>query len=1059
MPTSTINLANRGLFLATPGDVIPEGAYTNLLNMTSNKDVYIEPRGGTDRINGSPLPAAVHSQGRLENRTAAYLYQGASTALYRNFSSIETGYSGNPLTFREATPDLSTAPQIAAFDSNRRDKDSGTAVTAFGIAGAMAVATAVAASAQTKTIDLFEYTTNGAIQSAWATSSATITTTTADPAQGTYAGNIAIAGASTTGTATRTVSLNLNQFTTAGDSDDSDWIKVYLRTDVPTNLTEIRILFDIDASTNDFQHNYYWKSVVASTAAGGAALIQTSFQAYQAGAQTEVQTLSDFTDTLGTTLIPPQMSLGVSQWTTLFVKKSDFQRVGTANRDWGNVAAIRVVVITGTGGAVNVGIDGMVMQGGTEHKLAGEYDWLYRYENGTTGTVSPFSAVMSDQVTITKTAATVTVTNPRDTQATFIQLYRRGGDFPEDWFFVTRQAVAAWTGTVTITDGVSDDSLGDPADLTQVELSNMDVDTAALPTSIQRTLDNGGSYTDYTAQAPSGTVLVGPLSTIADGDWIAIGADLPFRKILLVAGGVNTTTTTMVVQYWNGVAWTAVANLSDGTAVGTVSMAQTGVVSFSFPGDWETVSVNSISAYYIRMSSTVSVDSPTWLGVRVGATFIDATTCENHLGRLWVDDTEHPDRLWYSDNLEPEQFSESNWIPATVQGDPVVRPFALDEQLFAFTQQTVKRVIGRDAESFQAIPTGANRGLFSKAAICKGDTQIFYRSYDGIYSLSASGYETKLSDQIDPLFNGPADNTAPNLYQVDGSYASTETMSFFNKKVRFGYTATNGTRYELIYDTLMKRWEPTDQPVCSYLTIESDGDLYSGNSDGYVYNREVGFTDEGTAIPFDFTTRYMDFGAPQADKYLTDALLDCDLGGAAVTAYLSFDTGSSQISQAITGTGRQRINIPVPEETLVQNVALRVAGTNNSVRVRFYKFTIDYIQGPMAVKRFDTMEMDFGYTRFKFIRRMWISANAPGEVTMKVYVDNSLQHTETFSASVQQGWQKVEIKFPPNLKGKLFRFVFTSETAFRLFLNQSDIEWHPLAGERGYQRARIQAVG
>jgi hypothetical protein len=49
------------------------------------------------------------------------------------------------------------------------------------------------------------------------------------------------------------------------------------------------------------------------------------------------------------------------------------------------------------------------------------------------------------------------------------------------------------------------------------------------------------------------------------------------------------------------------------------------------------------------------------------------------------------------------------------------------------------------------------------------------------------------------------------------------------------------------------------------------------------------------------------------------------------------------------------------------------------------------------------------------------------------------------------------LKMPAGIKGTLFRFVFTSADEFQIFLQQSDVEWHPLNWDRGYQRARLAA--
>lgn len=923
----TVPLNNQGLMVAAPGDMIPDGFFTNLYNMTSNKQGYIENRQGITSVGDTGSASSVHSQGRMIIGGSAYTYQGSGTALYRAFSSIATGFSGNPFTFRDLTFELSTNSYIGAFDSTKRVKDSGSAVTNFGIAGPTAVASAVAATALTKTIDTFEYATNGAIQGAYATASATITTTSTAPAVGTYAGNLAVA-ASTVGTATASEAtipslfpLDLSQFATPGDSDDDDFIVFWLKIDVPSYLVEIRIEFDVDPSTNDFQHNYYWKSIQASQitpAVDSSVTADTIRQSIITNAAFEdPETLADI-DQRVNQLLSEYLDAGLNQWGQFFVKKGDFTRVGSSSNDWGDVNAIRIQVETNSDGPVNVGIDSIYMQGGTAYKLNGDYDWIYQYENSTTGTRSPFYDAMAAQVTIDKTKATVTVQNPTDTQASHIRLYRRGGDFPDDYLLSVRQAVSTWSGNLNITDGVADADLGEVADF--------------------------------------GT-----------------GSDL------------------------------------------------------------------------IELSNAATTE-------------IEPTIMEMHQERCWVNDTNYPDRLWYSDRGNSEMFREDAFILSkSGPGDPILRPFTLDDQMFLFTAKTVKRVVGSGPESFEALNTGAELGLFSLNAICRGEGKIFYRTYDGIYMMSGSGYPVKITTDIDPIFHGQLLSTDDaNIVAIDSAYASTERMEYFDSLLHFSYTGTNGTRYELIRDFETNRWEQTSIGATSYLRLDDDGLLYVGGSDGLVYQDQSSQQDIGIDIPIDFRTRYIDLGAPDREKFITSIVVDADLGGGSITAYLDLNNGDDVVSQSITNSSRGTIQFPMTEEVRCRNFAFRVTGDNGGVRMRFYKVTFYYEIAPPMTRRIDSYELDFDWTRWKFIRRLWVSGRSDGEVTLTVYANGTSVHTDTFSmAVVNQGWAKTELKFPAGLKATLFRFIFTSDNEFQIFLDQSDCEWHPLNSDRGYQRARL----
>ena len=74
----------------------------------------------------------------------------------------------------------------------------------------------------------------------------------------------------------------------------------------------------------------------------------------------------------------------------------------------------------------------------------------------------------------------------------------------------------------------------------------------------------GSGYTTGAGKATSGFVRVG---LVAVDDYLYLGHSSPFFAFNsnVGAGTTQNVITTMVVQYWNGSAWTSVNNLVDGT--------------------------------------------------------------------------------------------------------------------------------------------------------------------------------------------------------------------------------------------------------------------------------------------------------------------------------------------------------------------------------------------------------------------------------------------------------------------------------------------------------------
>jgi hypothetical protein len=102
-----------------------------------------------------------------------------------------------------------------------------------------------------------------------------------------------------------------------------------------------------------------------------------------------------------------------------------------------------------------------------------------------------------------------------------------------------------------------------------------------------------------------------------------IGSTLPIKGFKPYVGTANTQTSTMSVQYWGTGGWTAVSSLSDGTASGGISLAQTGWVTFTSTvglsklreieksiAHWYKVVVSGAAAAFTAVLPNVTVDVP-----------------------------------------------------------------------------------------------------------------------------------------------------------------------------------------------------------------------------------------------------------------------------------------------------------------------------------------------------------------------------------------------------------------------------------------------------------------
>jgi len=117
-----------------PADALPPGKLPYATNMRSYVEGSISPRFGLTARSTGTFAGAVHTLARLNDSTpynggvSAVRLVGAGTVLYRGaasdttYASIDTGYSGNPLTALYAQPPNSPRPYAYVADSLRMRK-------------------------------------------------------------------------------------------------------------------------------------------------------------------------------------------------------------------------------------------------------------------------------------------------------------------------------------------------------------------------------------------------------------------------------------------------------------------------------------------------------------------------------------------------------------------------------------------------------------------------------------------------------------------------------------------------------------------------------------------------------------------------------------------------------------------------------------------------------------------------------------------------------------------------------------------------------------------------
>lgn len=123
---------------------------------------------------------------------------------------------------------------------------------------------------------------------------------------------------------------------------------------------------------------------------------------------------------------------------------------------------------------------------------------------------------------------------------------------------------------------------------------------------------DNGVLTDYSDEANSIAAGDVPGGLVLNQDYLYLGFRERITSFFVDVGAVanNVATSILTLEYWTGTAWAAVANLSDLTIAGGISLAQDGIVSFTLPTDWNRMYFGEEGKksilYWLRLSATVA---------------------------------------------------------------------------------------------------------------------------------------------------------------------------------------------------------------------------------------------------------------------------------------------------------------------------------------------------------------------------------------------------------------------------------------------------------------------
>lgn len=251
-------------------------------------------------------------------------------------------------------------------------------------------------------------------------------------------------------------------------------------------------------------------------------------------------------------------------------------------------------------------------------------------------------------------------------------------------------------------------------------------------------------------------------------------------------------------------------------------------------------------------------------------------------------------------------------------------------KLIIFTLDTMHELYGSGPENFELIRVEGAVGCVNIYSIVKTDKKLYWFSIDGFYEYDGSGVK-KISRKIDD-------------YVKKMRYTSNIVATVNKNKIYFAVAYNNepgntSNNLILVYDTNNDTWNTETGSI--YRFFKSDSNLYAVDSTGVVLSIDdtTIFTDNSTAISYEFITKPYVYGSGQTQQTLWDMSL-LYKGESGATLEVSYSTASTDnnstsfntiaVTSDFTFDGKDHTKRIIISPTQIQNESfyrLRCSGT------------------------------------------------------------------------------------------------------------------------------------
>jgi hypothetical protein len=809
---------------------------------------------------------------------------------------------------------------------------------------------------------------------------------------------------------------------------NEDYMHLSVAFDQPGFVTEIHILLDVDSTTNDFNHNYYYYVLrqgdfeQSLTGAGGVSTLAAQSQAVSnailsqltasesvdAGSPQPPYPIPEVPSTSPPS--PSQIQSGQIAWLEAMFKLNELTRVGgDTTRTLANVVKVGIYVFT-SGGVVNMYWGGWWAGGGygpdcnfnSYGNQAPEIQWRYRYRNSLTGAHSTVSPETRNGEILRRQGINLTAPNSLDAQVDYIDWERRGGTNP-DWHYIG--SVQQLGSSTTFLDNITENAaqIGDPLEV--------------------------ASYQPWpvTDIPHSGTATVIGTSVVwATGDKFNVRW---LRGTEIIIGG-NT--------------YSAFAPPSSTTVL---QLAQnvppqfSGVVAFSIP------------------EATIE-----------GQLLYGAWLDESNNRILAVGDPLNPGLMYFANSDNPDGASDSGYIEITSPSEPLLNGFYAEGSNYVFTSSSLYRVQSTPgaADPYTPYRLSGVEGLAGAWAFDCQRRILHWWGPDGIYAYAfgAAGQNLTAND-LYPLFphagigQGGAGFGVPvsihgvTIYPPNYAKSSLLRIGYGESFVYATYQNSAGITEALVYSLEAKGWrKDTYSPGAALFVLEKgipNPVMMVGGNDGNVHQvssqSPAPTADDGGPIEWLVLTPTKDAGDSRANKQWGDFILDYSTGAnqleqGLLVIYDNLLVDGANPGVPVSANRTQQVydllNLPDGNDQplIHRNMALAISGTGP---IFLYEWQPSYLSLPEDTTGRVTDWQTGGVLHYKYVQGLRLHANTYGAYkTFQIQFDgyrvavnaagNPLVVTVNFD-----GEQTQPISLPVPFRAHMMRLVPLDNVPWQVF--------------------------